>query len=427
MEQLILRILEHDTASLHAEWALFRNGYKVAASKVAALLSTLRENIPATTSDERCVVVLVPGQQVLLTTVEIPPKQRRHLRKVLPFLVEEQLAEDIAQLHIATGIQENENSRLPVAVVRKSLMQGWLQALQAAGFVPHVMLPETLVMPSHSQAWSLLHDGNTVWLRTGPYNMFAVEPIMLPGLVGLLIGQKTPGTVSIECHLSGTAHEDDTAQQLMQLQQTYTQISLRVKGGNPIMDIFCDGYMDHSTSRGPFLNLLQGEFQPLGSGSATAKTVQGLVKIAAIWFIAMVVINVSGAHYFSSRSDEVRTQALELYQQLFPEDTKIIDPIHQMKNHLALNTSAEGKGFIKMMTQLATHWGVKSDSPVQMQSIVYREDDQSLTINVTAGSIEALNTLAQQLNVGGLSVKVVSVVNDKDSITGQLAVKEAGK
>src|SRR4051812_21237323 len=116
MERLILRILEHDDAGLHAEWVLFRDGYKIASSEVAALLANVFPSIPKA-KQERRITVLVPGQQVLLTAIDIPAKQRRHISRILPFLVEEQLAEDIALLHLARGTQSAEQASLPVAVV----------------------------------------------------------------------------------------------------------------------------------------------------------------------------------------------------------------------------------------------------------------------------------------------------------------------
>ena len=81
----------------------------------------------------RHVCVLVPGTDVLLAEPELPVKAGTKLQQVVPYALEEQLAEDIDDLHFAIGKRAADSATTPVAVVAHSLMDEWLDALQGRG------------------------------------------------------------------------------------------------------------------------------------------------------------------------------------------------------------------------------------------------------------------------------------------------------
>jgi type II secretory pathway component PulL len=92
----------------------------------------------------RRVCVLVPGTDVLMMEPELPTKAGAKLAQMVPYALEEQLAEDIDELHFAIGRRGGADSlargaprdgRTPVAVVARALMDEWLSAVQAAGIV----------------------------------------------------------------------------------------------------------------------------------------------------------------------------------------------------------------------------------------------------------------------------------------------------
>ena len=67
------------------------------------------------------VVVLVSGADGLLTRVSIPGSSRQKLLRAVPYALEEQLSEDVDNLHFALGTTL-EDEGWPVAVIRKQFM-----------------------------------------------------------------------------------------------------------------------------------------------------------------------------------------------------------------------------------------------------------------------------------------------------------------
>ena len=72
---------------------------------------------------------------LLTTTVLIPGRSNSKIKAALPFALEENLAEDVENLHFAVG-ERQENGRLPVCVCRQDKIDGWLSRLSDAGIEP---------------------------------------------------------------------------------------------------------------------------------------------------------------------------------------------------------------------------------------------------------------------------------------------------
>jgi len=107
----------------------------------------------------RRVCVLVPGTDVLLTHPELPAKAGAKLAQVVPFALEEQLAEDIEHLHFAIGKRPAGSAGTPVAVVAKNLLEGWIAALKSVGIEAEVMYCDSDLLPENpGQAVALIED-----------------------------------------------------------------------------------------------------------------------------------------------------------------------------------------------------------------------------------------------------------------------------
>ena len=61
-------------------------------------LAELKEKFPAASC-----IILVPSNDCLVTTVALPTRQRRQQLKAIPFALEEQLADNIDDMHFAIG------------------------------------------------------------------------------------------------------------------------------------------------------------------------------------------------------------------------------------------------------------------------------------------------------------------------------------
>lgn len=110
---------------------------------------------------QRPVFALIPAGDVLLTEVAIPAGSGRQLSAVLPYLLEEELAQDVDSLHVHLLKREGEMAH--VAVVEHLKVQAWLAALSEAGIEVKKLLPDCLCLPVFDKGYTAAEiDGQ--WL-----------------------------------------------------------------------------------------------------------------------------------------------------------------------------------------------------------------------------------------------------------------------
>ena len=112
-DTLFIRIGEHG-----ATWATFAPTGQITSALTHGPLPDARA-----AADGRRVVVLVPGIDVLSTQAELPASSPARMRQIVPFSLEDSLADDVEGLMFAVGARIGATAAA-VAVVRKARLEG---------------------------------------------------------------------------------------------------------------------------------------------------------------------------------------------------------------------------------------------------------------------------------------------------------------
>ena len=131
-------------------------------------------------------VVGVPSDSVRLTEIEVPADEVKHLRKSLPFTMEERVADDVDELHFVH--EELGDGRFLVGLVQRELMAGWLEQLPGHDDLA-VFTPEALCLPITDDTVSVLIDGDQGVLRWSPSAGCRIELSLLQTLLESLPGK----------------------------------------------------------------------------------------------------------------------------------------------------------------------------------------------------------------------------------------------
>ncbi|MDH5436888.1 MAG: type II secretion system protein GspL, partial [Gammaproteobacteria bacterium] len=120
------------------------------------------------------VVLVVPGNSTTLRTTALPVTNKKQLLKAIPYALEEQLIEDVDNLHFAVGKQGVDKST-PVAVTRQQNMKNWLSILKKHNITPEIIIPDTLLLPLKRKEWSAVIHNDSMNVRTGQHNGFSCD------------------------------------------------------------------------------------------------------------------------------------------------------------------------------------------------------------------------------------------------------------
>ena len=123
--------------------------------------------------------VLVPSEDVLTLTVDLPFPTRAARLANLAYALEDAVGEPLATLHFALGM-EVAPRRHVAGVVRHTKMTSWIAMLDEAELEPAILLPDALTLPMPSAgAWVVKADGDRALVRTDNGAGFAAPTAML--------------------------------------------------------------------------------------------------------------------------------------------------------------------------------------------------------------------------------------------------------
>ena len=341
------------------------------------------------------VVVLVPGDHVTLTSLQVPGSLNQAVLKSLPWRLEEDLGSDADTVHITVLAREGE--QLNLAVVDKHRMQQWRQWLSDAGITSRQWLPETLTLPLHEQSdttrsCSLFQRNDNSWMiRHGQWQGATCDESWLSLYLNDLEAEGPVAQINID--------------QTMYWSQL-PNIITRQKA-----------------------NLLQGEWEPAREASAWNKagknwgiSIAALVLISATW-IGSTMFN---TWQLNQQADAYRQQTLALFEQTFP-GSRAIRPLSQMKVALKQlqGSQSEQTGMLDQLNQLANILqGQKTIAPV---SIGYDHNRQQLRIVAEAEAMASFTSLRDRIaSVREVRLESLEQLESegKNKVTGVLIIGE---
>ncbi len=377
---------------------------------------------------QRRIQVLVPGTEVVLTSVELPVRGTAKLQQAVPFALEEQFAEDIEELHFAIGKRDSKG-RVPVAVVARERLQAWLDELREAGLEPQVLLPDTLGLPTSPGAASVLLDGDHVFVATAgePPVVLQIDDLQeVLAAVGIIPDLDSEEEIERALHLTVYLEEKDYERNKLLLEQLRGQLSslqahIMADGPLPHLVVAAFAYQDR--------NLLQG---PYASKSGTQKLWRPWRAAAAV-LGALVVVSL-GAQALELRRLTVLEKQLdasieETIKETFPHVRRIPQGSEEALFRQELNklqgTGEEGQRmFLQMLGVLGT---VLAENPgTVIKTLSFRNEIMSLQLR--ARNVEALDRIKQKLAESGLfEAEIQSATQVDEAIEGRMQLRRSEK
>lgn len=330
--------------------------------------------------------VLVPSEDVLTLTVDLPFATRAQRLSNLPYAMEDAVAEPLANLHFALGYEVAPRRHI-AGVVRRARMDRWIELLAKAELEPAVLTPDALALPVPPEgAWTVKIEGDRALVRTDGGSGFAVAVSMLDAAWAAAdqprifpFGDTLPSALLEGVDASGVT-VDFSSEPLLIL---------------------------------PPLDLRQGTYTATRPTDLSAgRTLAWVAGIGVVAHIAILGVDALVLHGMAERKE---AEARAVLQSVAPQVTATDDPV-AAADRLLPGAGGEAKPFTGLMAR--TSQALPGAGVVSFSRVAYVPGE--LDIAVVVPDASTLNGAVQALNASGLTASGEPGVVDAAAASGGL-------
>ena len=342
-------------------------------------------------------VVGVPSDSVRLTEIEVPADEVKHLRKSLPFAMEERVADDVDELHFVH--EELGDGRFLVGLVQRELMAGWLEQLPGHDDLA-VFTPEALCLPITDDTVSVLIDGDQGILRWSPSAGCRIELSLLQTLLESLPGKPAKLVMYGVDQSVVAACLDEAWQAIVEWRQGSWGAALML------------------SEQSKLLNFRVGAFIPKLPLMRWWGVWQRVAVVVAIAVVIQLLADIGQYQRLKSENIELRTAIQQSYRKANPRGA-VVDVEKQLDRQIgefggADTTMAFTPRLVAVISATVAEEGV-------VNSLNYASGQ--LRLNLTAGDFEAIERIRQRLSTEGFEATLETSTARGNEVRARLRVE----
>ncbi|CAH6912340.1 Type II secretion system protein L [Vibrio chagasii] len=281
-------------------------------------------------AEKRSCIALLPGNECLIKRVEIPKGAARQFDSMLPFLLEDEVAQDIEDLHLT--ILDKDATHATVCGVEREWLKQALDIFREANIIFRKVLPDTLALPLEDQGISALQVDQHWLLRQSNYQAVSINEAWLAMFlqsdwVALDDEEQSPTIFSY------TALPSDDVQQ-------QSGIEWQAKPAELVMSLLSQQAITSG------VNLLTGTFKTKSSFSKYWRVWQK-VAIAACLLVAVIVTQqVLKVQQYEAQAEAYRTESERIFRSVLPGKQRIptVSYLKRQMNDEAKKYGGSGDG-----------------------------------------------------------------------------------
>ena len=392
---LFLRLPE--TATQPVYWLLWANRELASGSwpDVQTFIGNFADTSAGNTSlVEMTATVLVPAAKVTTHALSVEGRLTPTVRLSLPWRLEEELSEDVDNLHVA--VLHHSEGLAHLAITEKSAMAQWQGWLTQAKVHSTLWVCDALMLPFKDGECSLLTIDDLTIARHGQWQSAVCEPHWFT-LFKEGLQKQQPDVVFV---------------------QTPTDCT------SPIAPLA----LEASTTQ---LNLLQGQWQPASPWRRRILSCLPTAVMASLFLGLLTVNSLLDIRQLEQATEHYQQQAKNTYLQLFPGE-RVVRLQTQMQQKLSALKQPE-KSSQSMLDILATITPVMNAFPeLKASSMRFSMSNnglrQVLYIQATANNFELFTRFRERFendlksNQESLNIAIEALERTEDKVTGTLVI-----
>lgn len=348
----------------------------------------------------RRVVLLLPDNEVVLSSANVPSKNKKQLAQAVPFSLEESLADDIDDLHFsiysipptkkkktdnnADKTQDKNSNLSHVAIINRTRLSQYLDKLSEAHIPVHFVLPQLFTLEQHENSWALQINDNTAQLRLDEFTGFACEKSMLDLFLPEQLEKQMPEAIY------SNLNSDELPTSLLEM---FDEIPLKASPDSALVK-------RNSIISALPLNLLNGFVRDSKASKINFKPWKPAMALAgilgAIWLGILSWQNVN----LSKQNRQLDAAIGKVYKDAFPQG-RLVDPPQQMESKLK-ELQGKSKQTIQSPLPLIAQIGplLQKQKEMTLREIRYQEDELRLIVrSPNLNQLETFKAEASKINI----------------------------
>nr|WP_282452241.1 type II secretion system protein GspL [Vibrio sp. 1CM8B] len=359
-------------------------------------------------AEKRSCIALLPGNECLIKRVEIPKGAARQFDSMLPFLLEDEVAQDIEDLHLT--ILDKDATHATVCGVDREWLKQALELFREANIIFRKVLPDTLAVPFEEQGISALQIDQHWLLRQGNYQAVSISEAWLPMFLqsDWVVADDEEQATTI---FSYTAMPSDDVQQ-------QSGANWQAKPAELVMSLLSQQAITSG------VNLLTGTFKTKSSFSKYWRVWQK-VAIAACLLVAVIVTQqVLKVQQYEAQAQAYRMESERIFRAVLPGKQRIptVSYLKRQMNDEAkkYGGSGDGDSLLGWLALLPETLGqVKS---IEVESIRYDGNRSEIRLQAKSSDFQHFETARVKLEEK-FTVEQGPLNRNGDAVFGSFTLK----
>ncbi|KMT64615.1 type II secretion system protein GspL [Catenovulum maritimum] len=350
--------------------------------------------------------ILVPSSCVSFKKVITPAKANRQVLQALPYMLEEELANDVDELFFAIGdkYSADEGNVLETAVVSQEQMTEWLDWLDEAKIQCRKILPDSLALPWQAGCISIIQLGDEWLVRSESF-------------LGLVCCEE-----NLDFWLEHTAGESTKLIHYSPLPESLTVNSkFEVEAGDYslALELLAKGCKESK------FNLRQGQFQFKKDSSQFVKIWRNAAIVAAIAIGVNIVSKVIEVNNLNEQVASLDKQIRQTYSSVFPNARNLSVALisKEIKKKLAASGTSSDASFLHLIDASAQAFSAVPD--LKPDSIRYDAKRAEIRINASANNFQSFERFKTTAAQSDLVVEQGSLNSKGSQVVGAISIRSA--
>lgn len=396
MEQLVIRLGSRQEDPV--QWLVWSSEQNeiIASGELdnASSLSSLTER-----AGSRAITAMVPTGDVVLKQITLPGKPNRKLLSAIPYMLEDELSEDVDNLFFAFGTSEGNTQDIAISS-RENIIE-WLDWINQAGLTCQKLLPDVLAVPAKPEQWCVMQLGDGLLVRQSEWQGIHGEASWI---------------------FEALAHHCKHQEEAVQIEQL-SEVSYPAIANTEVtedlsqlpMEVLARGAINQQ------FNLLQGEFKPKKQSTGETKKWRLAAALAGVALLTGVVDKGVQVAQLSAEQEQLSKDIESEFRRAFPNTRRIVNVRAQMNQKLnALQQEGSGISVLTMLSQLSEAF---STSNVVPQTIRFDKNRSELRMQASASNFNELEQFKSLAEARGFSVQQGAINNRDNRVVGSLIIK----